>query len=112
MNLVAHESQLTVSGDLTTYGDKGDDGGDTVYVERRFCGGCGSPIVSALVDQGNTVVVIEHSLDVIAAADHVIDLGPEGGSGGGHVIATGTPEEVAAVKASHTGQALKNQLRT
>ncbi len=67
-------------------------------------------VLSALADQGNTVVVIEHSLDVIAAADHVIDLGPEGGSGGGHVVAKGTPEEVARVKASPTGEALREFL--
>lgn len=57
MNLVAHESQLTVSGTLTTYGDCGDDGGDTVYVERRFCGACGSPIVSALVATEGIIAV-------------------------------------------------------
>jgi excinuclease ABC subunit A len=56
-----------------------------------------------LVEQGNTVVVIEHNLDVIKSADWVIDLGPEGGSGGGQIIATGTPEQVARNADSHTG---------
>ena len=56
---------------------------------------------------GNTLVVIEHNLDVIKSADYIIDLGPEGGSGGGKVVATGTPEEIARVKRSYTGQALK-----
>ena len=60
-------------------------------------------VLSRLVDQGNTVVVIEHNLDVIKTADWLIDLGPEGGSGGGTVVAVGTPEEVAAVPESHTG---------
>ena len=60
-------------------------------------------VLNRLVDKGNTVIVIEHNLDVIKSADWVIDLGPEGGSGGGQVIATGTPEQVAAVKESHTG---------
>ena len=60
-------------------------------------------VLSRLVDQGNTVVVIEHNLDVIKTADHLIDLGPEGGSGGGTVVAVGTPEEVARVPESHTG---------
>jgi excinuclease ABC subunit A len=63
-------------------------------------------VLQALVDKGNTVVVVEHNLDVIGAADHVIDLGPEGGAAGGKLIATGTPEEVAKVKSSHTGVAL------
>jgi excinuclease ABC subunit A len=63
-------------------------------------------VLSRLVDQGNTVLVIEHNLDVIKTADHVIDLGPEGGNGGGTVVATGTPEDVAAVPGSWTGQYL------
>ncbi|MCA1616027.1 MAG: ATP-binding cassette domain-containing protein, partial [Acidobacteria bacterium] len=64
-------------------------------------------VLQRLVSLGNTVVVIEHNLDVIKSADHVIDLGPEGGEGGGRVVACGTPEEVARVRKSHTGQALK-----
>jgi excinuclease ABC subunit A len=64
-------------------------------------------VLQQLVDTGNTVIVIEHNLDVIKSADYIIDLGPEGGSGGGKVVATGTPEEVARVKKSFTGQALK-----
>jgi len=63
-------------------------------------------VLSRLVDQGNTVIVIEHNLDVVKTADHIIDLGPEGGAGGGTVVATGTPEEVAATPASWTGQFL------
>ena len=63
-------------------------------------------VLSRLVDQGNTVLVIEHNLDVIKTADHIIDLGPEGGRGGGTVVATGTPEEVAAEPSSWTGQFL------
>ena len=64
-------------------------------------------VLQRLCDAGNTVIVIEHNLDVIKCADHVIDLGPEGGDGGGTVIATGTPEDIAAVEASHTGKYLK-----
>jgi excinuclease ABC subunit A len=63
-------------------------------------------VLSRLVDAGNTVLVIEHNLDVIAHADWVIDLGPEGGGAGGQVIAEGTPEAVARVKKSYTGQYL------
>ena len=63
-------------------------------------------VLHELVDQGNSVVVIEHNLDVIKTADHIIDIGPEGGDGGGRIVATGTPEEVAKVKESHTGQYL------
>jgi excinuclease ABC subunit A len=68
-------------------------------------------LMHGLVDRGNTVVVIEHNLDVIKTADHVIDLGPEGGDGGGKVIAIGTPEEVAEVKASPTGEYLRRVLK-
>ncbi len=67
-------------------------------------------VLSRLVDQGNTVLVIEHNLDVIKTADWIIDLGPEGGSGGGTVVAEGTPEDVAAVEASHTGRFLREAL--
>ncbi len=69
-------------------------------------------VLQRFVDKGNTVVVIEHNLDVIKTADHLIDLGPEGGSGGGTVVCTGTPEEVAAHPGSYTGKYLKNVLET
>ena len=68
-------------------------------------------VLQKLVELGNTVLVIEHNLDVIKVADHIIDLGPEGGDGGGYVVAAGTPEEVAAVEGSYTGQYLKNCLK-
>jgi len=67
-------------------------------------------VLQRLVDAGNTVLVIEHNLDVIKTADHIIDLGPEGGNGGGTVVATGTPEQVAAADGSYTGQYLKPYL--
>jgi excinuclease ABC subunit A len=67
-------------------------------------------VLHELVDQGNSVLVIEHNLDVIKTADHIIDIGPEGGDGGGMIIATGTPEEVALAKGSHTGYYLKDIL--
>ncbi len=67
-------------------------------------------VLQALVDQGNTVLVIEHNLDVIKVADHLIDLGPEGGTGGGTVVCTGTPEEVATCEKSYTGQYLRPML--
>ncbi|MGF6860163.1 excinuclease ABC subunit A [Rhodobacteraceae bacterium MBR-64] len=68
-------------------------------------------VLHALVDQGNTVVVIEHNLDVIKTADHIIDIGPEGGDGGGRIVAEGTPEAVAKIGASHTGQYLAPMLK-
>lgn len=64
-------------------------------------------VLNRLVDQGNTVLVIEHNLDVIKTADWIVDLGPEGGSGGGRIVAEGTPEQVAAVETSHTGRFLR-----
>ncbi len=67
-------------------------------------------VLQRLTDAGNTVIVIEHNLDVIKCADYVIDLGPEGGAAGGYVIATGTPEEIAAIEHSYTGQALRRVL--
>ena len=67
-------------------------------------------VLRALVDTGNSMVIIEHNLDVIKSADHVIDMGPEGGSGGGQIIAVGTPEHIAKVAKSYTGQFLKRML--
>ena len=64
-------------------------------------------VLGKLVEKGNTVIVIEHNLDVIKSADWIIDLGPEGGSGGGQVVAVGTPEQVADVRESHTGYFLR-----
>ena len=68
-------------------------------------------VLHAIVDTGNTVVVIEHNLDVIKTADHIIDLGPEGGDNGGKLVASGTPEEIAKVKKSYTGMYLKTILK-
>jgi excinuclease ABC subunit A len=68
-------------------------------------------VLMSLRDAGNTIVIIEHNLDVIKSADHLIDLGPEGGDAGGRVVATGTPEEVAVTKGSHTGAFLKEILK-
>jgi excinuclease ABC subunit A len=68
-------------------------------------------ILNKLVDKGNTVVLIEHNLDIVKCADHVIDIGPEGGVGGGKIIATGTPEQVASNPKSYTGQYLKKVLK-
>jgi len=69
-------------------------------------------VLHRLRDQNNTIVVIEHNLDVIKTADWVIDLGPEGGSGGGRIIAHGTPEQIADCSDSYTGQYLKEMLET
>ena len=69
-------------------------------------------VLSKLRDHGNTIVVIEHNLDVIKTADWIVDLGPEGGSGGGQIVATGTPEEVAACTQSFTGQFLREVLNS
>ena len=68
-------------------------------------------ILQALVDRGNTVMVIEHNLDLIKCADYIIDIGPEGGEGGGTLVAKGTPEEVASNKQSFTGHYLKKMLK-
>ena len=68
-------------------------------------------VLHRLVDEGNTVIVIEHNMDIICSADHVIDLGPEGGDGGGNVVAAGSPDEVAKVRASYTGRFLKKHLK-
>ena len=67
-------------------------------------------VLHALVDTGNSMVVIEHNLDVIKSADYIIDMGPEGGEGGGEVIALGTPKEIAKNTKSYTGQFLKNTI--
>jgi excinuclease ABC subunit A len=69
-------------------------------------------VLSRLVDQGNTVMVIEHNLDVIKTADWIIDLGPNGGDGGGTVVATGTPEDLVTITTSHTGRFLANVLES
>ena len=69
-------------------------------------------VLHELVDQGNSVVVIEHNLDVVKTADHIIDIGPEGGDGGGRIVATGTPEQVAESLESHTGRYLKPMLQS
>ncbi len=69
-------------------------------------------VLQRLVDGGNTVVVIEHNLDVVKCADWIVDVGPEGGAAGGLVVATGTPEQVARVKGSHTGVFLSRLLGT
>ena len=68
-------------------------------------------VLNRLVDKGNTVIVIEHHMDVIKTADHIIDLGPEGGDDGGRIVATGSPEEVARINGSYTGQYLRRELR-
>lgn len=68
-------------------------------------------VLQKLVDKGNSVLVIEHNLDIIKSADHIIDMGPEGGDAGGHLVATGTPREVAKVKKSHTGEYLRKILK-
>ncbi len=91
--------------------------GKTVYILDEPTTGLHSEDVAKLLevlqrlcDGGNTVLCIEHNLDVIKCADHIIDLGPEGGDGGGTVVATGTPEEVAACEGSYTGMYLKKWL--
>ena len=68
-------------------------------------------VLQQLVDRGNTVVIIEHNLDVIKLADYIIDMGPEGGRGGGKVLSTGTPEEVAQSKEGYTPRFLKEELK-
>jgi excinuclease ABC subunit A len=68
-------------------------------------------VLNKLVDRGNTVLVIEHNLDVIKVADHIIDLGPEGGNGGGKILFEGLPEDLLKVKESYTGQFLKEELK-
>jgi len=67
-------------------------------------------VLHALVDQGNTVVIIEHNLEVIKTCDWIIDLGPEGGDGGGYILAEGTPEKIITVEKSYTGQYLKDYI--
>jgi excinuclease ABC subunit A len=68
-------------------------------------------VLHHLVDQGNTVLVIEHNMDIIKSADHLVDLGPEGGNEGGEIVATGTPEELAECESSHTGRYLRRLVR-
>ena len=82
-------------------------------LQRASYGRCAQAptVLDRLVDGGNTVIVIEHNLDVIKCADYIVDLGPEGGDKGGSIICVGTPEEVAAIKESYTGQFLKKVLK-
>ena len=68
-------------------------------------------VLNRLVEKGNSVVIIEHNLDVIKTADYIIDIGPEGGDKGGTVVAAGTPEEIAKIKKSYTGKYLKKYLK-
>ena len=68
-------------------------------------------VLQTLVEQGNTVIVIEHNLDVIKVADHIVDMGPEGGDGGGKIVVQGTPEEVAKFPKSYTGKYLREKLK-
>ena len=68
-------------------------------------------VLQRIVDNGDTVIVIEHNLDIIKCADYIIDIGPEGGDEGGNIVACGTPEEIAQVKASYTGQYLQKVLK-
>jgi excinuclease ABC subunit A len=93
------------------------DSGDALYLLDEPTTGLHSEderklidVLHRLVDEGNTVVVIEHELDLVKNADHIVDLGPEGGEHGGELVATGTPEAVAAVDASHTGRYLRDLL--
>ena len=94
------------------------DTGNTVYILDEPTTGLHSYDVKKLVDilqrlvgNGNTVVVIEHNLDVIKTADYIIDMGPEGGDGGGTIVSVGTPEEIAKNKKSYTGMYLKKMLK-
>ncbi len=90
--------------------------GDTVYIMDEPTTGLHFQdvrmlvdVIQKLVNKGNTVIVIEHNLDLIKAADWIIDLGPEGGHGGGEIVATGTPEDLAKIEDSYTGQYLKQE---
>ena len=94
------------------------DTGNTVYILDEPTTGLHSydvkklvNILQRLVGKGNTVVVIEHNLDIIKTADYIIDMGPEGGEGGGKIVAKGTPEEVCDVKESYTGMYLKRIIK-
>ena len=93
------------------------DTGNTVYILDEPTTGLHAYDVKRLVDilqrlvgKGNTVVVIEHNLDVVKTADYIIDMGPEGGEGGGKIVAAGTPEEICKVKNSYTGMYLKKMV--
>jgi excinuclease ABC subunit A len=79
-------------------------------LRRNYQKGAQAKVLDRLKNQGNTILVIEHNLDVIKTADWIIDLGPEGGSDGGKIVATGTPEDVAKVSKSFTGQFLEKML--
>ena len=89
---------------------KSDDDESCGYTISRIAMNFQIDVFNRLVDAGNTMIVIEHNLDVIKTADHIIDMGPEGGDGGGTIVAEGTPKEIAACKESYTGQFLKKLL--
>jgi len=82
-----------------------------ISFENDYLEGAHEKVLNRLVENGDTVVIIEHNLDVIKTADHIIDLGPEGGEGGGTIVGTGTPEEIAENKDSYTGAYLKPVLK-
>ena len=85
----------------------------TIYSDTSYYIRCVIPrinILQRIVENGDTVIVIEHNLDVIKVADYIIDLGPDGGDGGGTIVATGTPEEVSKCESSYTGKYLKKYL--
>ena len=115
--IIAHPQFYIFISDFLRHGRKST--GKTVYILDEPTTGLHTAdvhklvqILQRLTEGGNTVIVIEHNLDVIKTADYIIDLGPEGGDGGGTIVAVGTPEEICRVSASYTGKYLKPLLDT